>query len=56
MAATNLVPAFDELLDYLVSKASPEEILAFRPSEKAQERADYLTELNKAKNQLSIYP
>jgi hypothetical protein len=52
MAAPNLAPAFDEFLDYLVSKASPKEILAFRPSEEAQKRADYLTELNK-ENRLS---
>jgi len=39
-----LTPVFNELLDYLVSKASPAEILAFRPSQVAQERADYLTE------------
>lgn len=48
MATTNLTPIYDELLDYLVCKTTPQEILAFRPSQTAQERADYLTERNKS--------
>lgn len=48
MAISNFAPAYDEFLDYLVSKASAEEILAFKPSEVTQERADYLTEQNKS--------
>ncbi len=48
MAVPKFAPAYDEFLDYLVSKATAEEILAFKPSESAQKRADYLTEQNKA--------
>lgn len=48
MATSNFAPAYDEFLDYLVTKASPRDILDFRPSESAQERANYLTEKNKA--------
>lgn len=47
MPMMNLTPVYDELLDYLVSKATPDEILAFRPSPQAQARADELTERNK---------
>ena len=32
-------PIFDELLDYLIEKATPQEVLAFRPSDNAQARA-----------------
>jgi hypothetical protein len=39
---------YDELLDYLAEKAAPEEILAFKASEKAQERAEYLLDKNNA--------
>jgi len=48
MTAPKFAPAYDEFLDYLISKASAEDILAFKPSEAAQERADYLTEQNKS--------
>ena len=41
-------PIYDELLDFLVEKATPQELLAFRPSEVAQQRAEELTEKNKA--------
>ena len=37
---------YDEVLDYLASKASPEDILAFKASEEAEERATYLSEKN----------
>lgn len=47
MSVPNLTPAYDEFLDYLVSRASAQDILAFKPSIQAQERADYLTEKNK---------
>lgn len=47
MATSRITPVYDELLDYLVGKATPAEILAFRPSPTAQERADYLTDKNK---------
>lgn len=39
---------YDELLDYLVEKATPEEILAFRASEKAEARAADLLDRNNA--------
>lgn len=48
MAIPQFMSVYDEFLDYLVSKASAEEILAFKASEVAQERADYLTEQNKS--------
>jgi hypothetical protein len=41
-------PSYQEFLMYLAEKASPEEILAFRVSEASEQRADELTELNKA--------
>jgi len=48
MAAAQIPPIYDELLDYLADKASPTEILAFQPSLKAEERADYLLDRNNA--------
>lgn len=48
MVSPTLSPIYDELIEYLVQKATPEEILAFRLSKTAQERAEYLTEQNKA--------
>lgn len=39
---------YDELLDYLFAKATPEEILAFRASPEADERAAYLIDGNNA--------
>lgn len=39
-------PIFDELLDYLIEKATPQEVLAFHPSEKAQQRASDLLDKN----------
>lgn len=47
MATTRLSPVYDEFLDYLIEKATPAEILAYRPSSSAQQRADYLTQRNK---------
>jgi len=46
--AVDIVSVYDEFLEYLAMKATPEEILAFRASEAAQQRADELTERNKA--------
>jgi DNA-binding NtrC family response regulator len=46
--ALNLSPIYDDLLDFLVAKTTPEEILAFSPSEAAQERAEELLEKNNA--------
>ncbi|MAS36927.1 MAG: hypothetical protein CL610_23185 [Anaerolineaceae bacterium] len=48
MAAAQPYLIYDELLDFLVEKASPQELMAFRPSSAAQQRADELTEKNKA--------
>jgi hypothetical protein len=39
-------PIYDELLDYLIQKATPQEILAFKASAVAQERANDLIEKN----------
>lgn len=39
-------PIFDELLDYLIEKATPQEVLAFHPSELAQLRATELLNKN----------
>ncbi len=46
MATVHLLPLYDEFLDYLVQKATPAEILAFHPSEEAQEYARDLLERN----------
>lgn len=42
--ATPLSPAYESLLDYLVEKATPHEILAFVISDEAQTRAVELLE------------
>ena len=47
MAVANILPDYDKFLDFLVEKATPEEILAFKVSEALQARADELSELNK---------
>lgn len=43
-----LTPVYDELLEYLVKKVTPDEILAFQVSEAAQQRAEELTRRNNA--------
>ena len=48
MDTPNLSPIYEELLDYLVEKATPEEILNFSVSEAAQRRATELSERNNA--------
>jgi len=48
MALAHFSPIYDDLLDFLVEKATPAEILAFAPSEAAQERAEELLEKNNA--------
>ncbi len=40
----DFAPIYNDLLDYLIEKATPAEILAFQPSRQAQERADVLLE------------
>ncbi len=47
MATAGILPEFDEFLDFLVEKVTPEEILAFTVSEAGQQRAEELTERNK---------
>lgn len=47
MAATKLSPVFDGFLDYLVDKATPQEILAFEVTEEEQLRAEELSERRK---------
>jgi len=44
MTAVNMLPLYDELLDYLVDKATPQEILAFKASPGAQAYAQNLLE------------
>lgn len=44
MTTANLLPLYDELLDYLVEKASPQEILAFKASPETQAYAHDLLE------------
>lgn len=48
MTLSKLAPVYDHFLDYLVQKATPQEILAFRVSDEEQQRAQELTERNKA--------
>lgn len=44
MTAVNMLPLYDELLEYLVDKATPQEILAFKASPEAQAYAQNLIE------------
>ncbi len=46
--SVNLLPLYDEFLDYLIEKATPQEILAFRASPEAQATAQDLIERNNA--------
>ena len=39
---------YENLLDYLVEKATPDEILAFQPSAEDQQRTEELSEKNNA--------
>jgi hypothetical protein len=41
-------PLYEKVLDYLIEKATPQEILAFKVGEAAQERAHDLMERNNA--------
>ena len=45
---TTLFPVYDDLLDYLIQKATPQEILAFKASATAEQRAEELLEKNSA--------
>ena len=46
--AVEHAPAYDEIFDFLTSAPSPEEIIAFRPSEVMQERMHYLLDANRS--------
>jgi hypothetical protein len=48
MFATKLPPSYDSLLDFLVEKATPEEILAFELSPQEVNRAEELSDKSKA--------
>lgn len=48
MASIQIPSIYDEFIDYLVEKATPEEILAFKVSDQANERAEYLLDKNNA--------
>lgn len=50
MTLTQLGPVYEELLDFLVKVATPQQLLAFHISDSAQQRADELTEKNKTDN------
>lgn len=47
MVTPRTLSPYDSLIDYLIEKATPQEILAYEVSEAEQERADELTEKNK---------
>jgi hypothetical protein len=48
MAVTGLSPVYDDFLNFVVEKATPQQILDYRLSEASQRRAVYLTERRKA--------
>ncbi len=48
MTTVNLLPLYNELLDYLVEKVTPQEILAFKASPEAQAYAHDLLERQSA--------
>lgn len=48
MAVYHIASIYDDLLNYLADKASPEDVLAFQASNEAEERAAYLTDRNNA--------
>jgi hypothetical protein len=48
MFATKLPPSYDNLLDFLVKKATPEEILAFELTPQELQQAEELSDKSKA--------
>jgi len=44
MSTANLLPIYDQFLDFLVEKATPAEILAFQASEEVREDVQRLLE------------
>ena len=45
--ATARISAYDEVVDFLTSEPTPEQIIAFRPSPAVQERINHLLEANR---------
>ncbi len=45
--ATARISAYDEVVDFLTSEPTPEQIIAFRPSLAVQERINHLLEANR---------
>ncbi|MBI5667266.1 MAG: hypothetical protein HZC41_04595 [Chloroflexi bacterium] len=45
--AVQRVSVQDEIYDFLTSQPTPQQIIAFRPSEESQERMSYLLEANR---------
>lgn len=54
MASSGVLPAFDAFLDYLVEKATPQEILAFSVPPEEQEHASELLERQSAGTLTSV--
>lgn len=48
MALNGLITPYETFLDYLVEKATPQEILAYTADAQEQARADELTDKNKS--------
>jgi hypothetical protein len=48
MVKPQLAPVYDDLIDFLIKKATPHEIIAFQASAEAKARAEYLLERNSA--------
>ncbi len=46
MATAPEIELFDEILDFLASTPTPEQIIAFQPPENLQQRLTYLLEQN----------
>jgi hypothetical protein len=44
--SAHLLPTYEEFIDHLIEKATPQEILAFKPSPEAQAHAHELLERN----------
>lgn len=49
----NATKAYEEVIDFIASGTTPKNVIAFRPSETAQERVAYLLNLEK-ETELSV--
>lgn len=47
MSANERVKTYEEVFEFLTSTPTPEQIIAFRPSDAAQERIRYLLDVNR---------